>query len=293
MDGNNRKKREFMKKWYEEHKKDFYSGMGVFLFTVIMLLYALFGTTGQVKAEKQHKEQAKQEESVEKKKPVKKDVSAKEKTVEKDEAEKEEKEDTEKLEEKQEKGEEIKEDKKVEKVAELDVVEEEQQQDKKTEEKQPSSVESAQKPTQKPSQGETTGSGNVSSGNNNHSGSTEKPSTPAQKPQEQPKPQEKPKEPVWHPPVKDKRWVVDQAAWVETVNEPVYSEVGKAICTGCGADITNYIDQHFKESYLNGGNCGGYSVVTEKVQTGTNTYTVNHPEVGHWEEYVVQEGYWE
>lgn len=272
-----------MKKWYEEHKKDFYSGMGVFLFIVIMLVYAAFGTTGQVKAEEQKKELAKQEESIEKEEPVEKDVSVEEKK-EKEEPQKEAKKDTEK----EDKEEETKADETVEEVAKEDAGNEERQ-DAKTEEKAPSSA----TPTEKPSQGESIGVGNPSSGNNNSVGSTEKPSTPAQKPQEQPKPQEKPKDPVWHPPVMDKRWVVDQAAWTETVNEPVYSEVGKAICTGCGADITNCIDQHFKDSYLNGGNCGGYSVVTEKVQTGTNTYTINHPEVGHWEEYVVQEGYWE
>lgn len=273
-----------MKKWYEEHKKDLYSGMGVFLFIVIMLVYAAFGTTGQVKAEEKKKELAKQEESIEKEEPVEKDVSVEEKK-EKEEPKKEAKKDTEK-------EEETKADETVEEVAKEDAGNEERQ-DTKTEEKAPSSATPTEKPSQKPSQGESIGAGNPSSGNNNSVGSTEKPSTPAQKPQEQPKPQEKPKDPVWHPPVTDKKWVVDQAAWTETVNEPVYSEVGKAICTGCGADITNCIDQHFKDSYLNGGNCGGYSVVTEKVQTGTNTYTINHPEVGHWEEYVVQEGYWE
>lgn len=274
-----------MKKWYEEHKKNFYSGMGVFLFIVVMLVYAAFGT-GPVKAKEQCKEQANQEENIEKREPVKVDVSEEEKQK-KEEEEKEEKTDTEK-EEKQEKEEEIKADEAVEKVAKKDAGSEESQ-DGKIEEKVPSS----DTPTEKPSQGGTTGTGSSSSGNNSSVENTEKPSTPAQKPQEQPKPQEKPKDPVWHPPVMDKRWVVDQAAWTETVNEPVYSEVGKAICTGCGADITNCIDQHFKDSYLNGGNCGGYSVITEKVQTGTNTYTINHPEVGHWEEYVVQEGYWE
>ena len=270
-----------MKKWYEEHKKNFYSGMGVFLFIVVMLVYAAFGT-GPVKAKEQCKEQANQEENIEKREPVKVDVSEEEKQK-KEEEEKEEKTDTEK-EEKQEKEEEIKADEAVEKVAKKDAGSEESQ-DGKIEEKVPSS----DTPTEKPSQGGTTGTGSSSSGNNSSVENTEKPSTPAQKPQEQPKPQEKPKDPVWHPPVMDKRWVVDQAAWDEVIQEPVYQMVEHTICSTCKADITGWAVQHLEESI----GCGGYSSEWRQEQTGTTTHTIHHDEVGHWEEYVVQEGYWE
>lgn len=106
----------------------------------------------------------------------------------------------------------------------------------------------------------------------------------------QPEPQSEP-EPVWHEPIYESRWIVDQAAWDETVNEPIYDEVSKAICNTCGADITADIGGHGYNHMINGENAS-YSVVTETIQTGTNTYVIHHDEVGHWENVLVQEGYW-
>ena len=37
---------------------------------------------------------------------------------------------------------------------------------------------------------------------------------------------------------------------------------------------------------------GGYNSKYIQEQTGTNTHTVHHDEVGHWEDVLVKEGYW-
>lgn len=44
----------------------------------------------------------------------------------------------------------------------------------------------------------------------------------------------------------------------EAWDEPVYNEYEVAICNQCGADITGNTTAHFKNSLLNGGNCGGW-----------------------------------
>lgn len=84
----------------------------------------------------------------------------------------------------------------------------------------------------------------------------------------------------------EQKWVVDQAAWTETVNEPLYETVERSICNTCGADITGNTTAHGKETRHD-----GYHSEWIQVQTGTNTYTVPHPEVGHWESYSVVTGY--
>lgn len=118
--------------------------------------------------------------------------------------------------------------------------------------------------------------------------------TPAQPVQEQPAEPEPEPQPVWHEAVYEQQWVVDQAAWDETVSEPIYEEVSRAICNGCGADITDCIDEHGYNAMMSGNmSCGAYHVVTETIQTGTNTYTIHHDEIGHYENVLVQEGYWE
>ena len=90
----------------------------------------------------------------------------------------------------------------------------------------------------------------------------------------------------------EQKWVVDQAAWTETVNEPIYETVERSICNGCGADITGDPWTHIENQMLAGNmSCGGYHSEWIKVQTGTNTYTVTHPEQGHWESYSVVTGY--
>ena len=91
----------------------------------------------------------------------------------------------------------------------------------------------------------------------------------------------------------EQKWVVDQAAWTETVNEPIYEMVPVMICNDCGkylqkGDIDPY--EHIEWHALNGGK-GSWLDTWESVQTGTNTYTVDHPEQGHWESYSVVTGY--
>lgn len=88
----------------------------------------------------------------------------------------------------------------------------------------------------------------------------------------------------------EQKWVVDQAAWTETVNEPVYETVEKSICNVCGVDVTGNTAAHAKEHAL-AGEGGGHHSEWIQVQTGTNTYTVTHPEQGHWESYSVVTGY--
>ena len=158
----------------------------------------------------------------------------------------------------------------------------------KTEEKK---VETGQKEEapgeQQQTQGEKT---TPQQGNGGSSSNTSNPS-PAPQPE---KPSQSEKQPVWHDPVYEKKWVVDQAAWDETVSEPIYEMVEKAICNGCGADITNNIDGHIYSALESGNyNCGGWHSEWIQEQTGTNTHTIHHDEVGHWEEVLVQEGYWE
>lgn len=113
---------------------------------------------------------------------------------------------------------------------------------------------------------------------------TEKPQpAPAPQPEGKPEQTSKPEPPVhvheYSIPVTTQKWVVDQPAWTETVNEPVYEMVEHTICSSCGADISGWAVQHLEESL----DCGGYYSEWRQEQTGTNTYTVEHPEQGHYE----------
>lgn len=141
----------------------------------------------------------------------------------------------------------------------------------------------------------TAGSSNQSSGatgstsGSNQSGGTSSqpaPETPNTQPSQ---PEEKPTEPqkTWHEPVYEDRYVVDQAAWDEVIEEPVYEMVVHWYCNTCGADITSDPEGHVDET-MHGGYRSGY--VQE--QTGTTTRTIHHDEVGHTERVLVQEGYW-
>ena len=103
---------------------------------------------------------------------------------------------------------------------------------------------------------------------------------------EQPKQEEK--QPVWHDPVYDRRWIVDQAAWNETVSTPVYETRTVWYCSTCNANISANPEGHLDETRH-----GGYWSTGEEVQVGTDTITVPHEEVGHWEDVLVKEGYWE
>ena len=63
--------------------------------------------------------------------------------------------------------------------------------------------------------------------------------------------------------------VLVQAAYDEQV--PITEMEEFAICNQCGADVTANPTAHMKNSYLNGGNCGGYHSEWREVVTGYNT----------------------
>jgi len=69
--------------------------------------------------------------------------------------------------------------------------------------------------------------------------------------------------------------VLVQAAYDEQV--PITEMKEFAICNQCGADVTANPTTHMKNSYLNGGNCGGYHSEWREVVTGYNT--VHHDAV--------------
>lgn len=96
--------------------------------------------------------------------------------------------------------------------------------------------------------------------------------------------QPKQPEPVWHEPVYENKWVVDQAAWTEEV--PIYETKEIAVCNTCGADISGFAGEHILD-----GDCTGYHSEVIQVQVGTNT--ISHPEQGHYEPVLVKDGYWE
>ena len=121
-------------------------------------------------------------------------------------------------------------------------------------------------------------------GNVGGSSNTSKPGT-APQPE---KPSQPEKQPVWHDPVYEKKWVVDQAAWDETISEPIYEMVLHWYCNTCNADISADPEGHVDETMH-----GGYRSEYKQEQVGTNTHTIHHDEIGHWEDVLVQEGYWE
>ena len=69
--------------------------------------------------------------------------------------------------------------------------------------------------------------------------------------------------------------VLVQAAYDEQV--PITEMQEFSICNQCGADITGNTQWHLKQSYLNGGNCGGYHSEWREVVTGYKT--VHHDAV--------------
>ena len=89
----------------------------------------------------------------------------------------------------------------------------------------------------------------------------------------------------------EQKWVVDKAAWTETKSEPIYENVPVMKCNDCGAYLNaNNCWDHIENHAINGGK-GSWTDTYESQQTGTNTYTVNHPEEGHYESYSVLTGY--
>ncbi len=96
-------------------------------------------------------------------------------------------------------------------------------------------------------------------------------------------------EKVWVEAVYEEVWVVDQEAY--TYENPVYETRAKDVCNGCGADVTENPDAHFKAQIAAGNtSCGGYHIEYYQVQVGTETIEV--PEEGHWETICISEGYW-
>lgn len=89
---------------------------------------------------------------------------------------------------------------------------------------------------------------------------------------------------VWHDPVYENKWVVDQPAWTEEV--PIYGTKEVMICSTCGAEITGFAGEHLDETMH-----GGYYADFPQVQVGINSVT--HPEQGHYEQVLVKEGYWD
>jgi hypothetical protein len=94
---------------------------------------------------------------------------------------------------------------------------------------------------------------------------------------------------TWVEPVYERKWVVTKAAWTES--KPVYENRGVARCLVCGAENTTEtaISNHAYQHALKG-EAGNYTVENKSVQVGTET--INHPEVGHWEDVLVKDGYW-
>ena len=124
---------------------------------------------------------------------------------------------------------------------------------------------SSSKLSSKPSNGSSNNSG--SSKPSNNSGSSSNNSKPAEHTHN------------WMA-VTETRTVVDQAAYDEQI--PVTEMKEHEICNQCGADLTGLdIDAHFKNSYFNGGNCGGFHSEWREEVTGYQT--VHHDAVTHTE----------
>lgn len=85
----------------------------------------------------------------------------------------------------------------------------------------------------------------------------------------------------------ERMWVVDRAAWVETI--PVYESLERSICNICGADITGNTSDHNKQHMLAEEGSGYHSEVRQ-VKVGEET--IKHREEGHWETVAVG-GHWE
>lgn len=87
------------------------------------------------------------------------------------------------------------------------------------------------------------------------------------------------------PAPKPKRWVVDQAAWDETVEVPVYKTVteywirltnGTILTYESWNECENAMDKYGSEVAANGSG-------SKQVLSGYNKTIIHHEEVGHWE----------
>ena len=81
--------------------------------------------------------------------------------------------------------------------------------------------------------------------------------------------------------------VLVSEAWTEEV--PIYEEQERAICNGCGADITNNTTEHNMNHMLNGEK-GGWHTEWQQVQVGTNK--INHDAV-YDKKWVVDKADWD
>ena len=144
------------------------------------------------------------------------------------------------------------------------------------------------------------GSGSASSGNTQVSQPVQptqpaepaQPSQPAEPAQPaQPAEPAQPSQPVhehnWQPQyTTEKKWVVDQEAWTETVSVPVYEQRIVWYCNTCNEDITEDPEEHVDVTMHS-----GYRNDYVSVQVDTKTEEISHPEEGHYEPYDVLTGY--
>lgn len=84
------------------------------------------------------------------------------------------------------------------------------------------------------------------------------------------------------PASKPKRWVVDQAAWDETVTKYRTETVTKYYCGGQYFDDYNSGYAYYMSELEKGNNVGSLSPVTQEIQVPYQE-VIHHDEVGHWE----------
>lgn len=84
------------------------------------------------------------------------------------------------------------------------------------------------------------------------------------------------------PAPKPKRWVVDQAAWDETVTKYRTETVTKYYCGGQYFDDYNSGYAYYMSELEKGNNVGSLSPVTQEIQVPYQE-VIHHDEVGHWE----------
>ena len=91
--------------------------------------------------------------------------------------------------------------------------------------------------------------------------------------------------PTSKPKEKQKVWIVDKAAWTETVYKAIYSEgrtVYRATTWDNSRSGTFYSYEEMNQWF--GEDVGGYQIDTEGSEfIGYDTEVINHPEEGHWE----------
>ena len=94
------------------------------------------------------------------------------------------------------------------------------------------------------------------------------------------------KQKVWHEPVYEDVWVVDDPGGDVEISEP------HMVCNQCGYDLTQNgipMSEHEIQTRNADGSSNCWSYSTKSVVVGTKHYD----EIGHWEKKLVQEGYWE